>query len=208
MALILIAYASRHGHTAKVAERLADDWRCAQHEVLLANVAHGRMDPLVAAASAIVVAAPVHYSRHPRRIENFVRRHLGGLHAAPSALVSVCGALAGQWAEGPAEARRYVDALLELTRWRPRMVLSVAGALPYREYGFMTRWFMRRVSAWTGRPTDTSRNYEFTNWSDVDRFAVEFQSLLEPQGAAGAAAPGESASPDVIPEMRCPPVLR
>ena len=54
---------------------------------------------------------------------------------------------------------------------------------------------MRRASRWTGRSTDTSRDHELTNWSDVDRLAASFSALLgvpEPVAAGRAAGAGRT----------------
>jgi menaquinone-dependent protoporphyrinogen oxidase len=50
----------------------------------------------------------------------------------------------------------------------------VAGALPYTRYNFLIRFMMRRIVKTEGGDTDTSRDYEYTDWAAVDRFAAEF----------------------------------
>jgi menaquinone-dependent protoporphyrinogen oxidase len=60
------------------------------------------------------------------------------------------------------------------TGWHPRRVELVAGALPYTRYNFLVRFVMRRISRKEGGDTDTSRDYEYTDWAAVDRFAAEF----------------------------------
>jgi len=42
-----------------------------------------------------------------------------------------------------------------------------------REANFIVRAIMKRIARKAGAPTDTSRNYEFTNWTAVDRLAGE-----------------------------------
>lgn len=55
--------------------------------------------------------------------------------------------------------------------------MSFAGALQYREYNFPTRTLMRLLMRRGGHPTDTSRDYEYTDWVAVDRFADDFREL-------------------------------
>ena len=38
----------------------------------------------------------------------------------------------------------------------------------------MTRWIMRRIVAKAHGDTDTSRDYEYTDWNDVRLFARDF----------------------------------
>jgi menaquinone-dependent protoporphyrinogen IX oxidase len=42
---------------------------------------------------------------------------------------------------------------------------------------------MKLISARTGRPTDTSRDWEFTNWQEIDEFAATVGKLVRPDKA-------------------------
>ena len=44
-----------------------------------------------------------------------------------------------------------------------------SGAPPGR-YNFLIRFVMKRIARKAGAPTDTSRDYEFTDWSTLDAF--------------------------------------
>jgi menaquinone-dependent protoporphyrinogen oxidase len=50
--------------------------------------------------------------------------------------------------------------------------------LLYTRYGVLKRWAMRRIVAKAGGDTDTSRDYEYTNWDEVVRFARAFAEGL------------------------------
>ena len=176
MARVLIVFESRYGSTARIAARLAGRLEADGHVVTLRSAIAAEQS--LRDADAVIIAGPVYLSRHPRPLRRFVRRHAGALSARPCAFVSVCGALGGRWPEGAAEARRYVDDFVATTGLRPDLVLSVAGTIAYTRYGPFTRWFMRRASMWTGRSTDTTRDHELTNWSDLDRLAATFASLI------------------------------
>jgi menaquinone-dependent protoporphyrinogen oxidase len=179
MANVLVVYGSSYGHTAKVVERIARGLIARGHPVTV-----WKGDELPAGRSlddfdAFVIAGSVLFGRHQPYLQQFVREHAGRLNLFPSAFVSVCGALAGTWSQGKKEAEKYVAAFLADSVWRPRQAISVAGALPYTRYGFFTRMMMKAISAWTGRPTDTSRDWEFTDWDAVDLFTAEFAGLLQ-----------------------------
>ena len=60
------------------------------------------------------------------------------------------------------------------TGWTPPHTKQVAGALLYRKYNFFMRWVMKRIAAKAGGDTDTSRDYEYTDWNDVRAFASQF----------------------------------
>ena len=59
------------------------------------------------------------------------------------------------------------------TGWQPARAMPVAGALVYSKYNFFVRFVMKRIARKAGAPTDTSRDYEFTDWAALDRFVTE-----------------------------------
>ena len=90
--------------------------------------------------------------------------------------------------EAASDVQRMIDTFVRETGWRPAHVLSVAGALMYRQYNFVIRFLMQRIARKAGAPTDTSRNHEFTDWLAVDRFVERVLLAAEPQ-ACGASVP-------------------
>ena len=58
----------------------------------------------------------------------------------------------------------------------------VAGRLAYTQYGLLMRFIMKRIARQHGAPTDTTRDYEFTNWDEVARLADTVVRMI----AAGA----------------------
>lgn len=50
----------------------------------------------------------------------------------------------------------------------------VPGALLYRDDNFLVRWLMKRIVGAAGGDTDTSRNCDYTDWNDVQEFALAF----------------------------------
>ncbi len=185
MSKILIVYGSAYGQTERIAQRLAQGLTQAGHRVTACKGDDLREDLSPASYDGFVIAASVLYGRHQRYVEAFVRRHVDLLNAAPSAFVSVCGAAIGSAPEGPRLAQGYADKFLRETGWHARMVRCFAGGLPYTRYGLLVRWMMKMISRRTGRPTDTSRDYDFTDWDEVDRFAQELaETLAAPEAVA------------------------
>ena len=72
-----------------------------------------------------------------------------------------------------ADVQRMMEVFFTQTGWHPDRVLPVAGALVYSKYNFIVRAIMKRIARKAGAPTDTSRDYEFTDWAAVDRLAAE-----------------------------------
>ena len=75
--------------------------------------------------------------------------------------------------QAAADAQRMIDVFVEETGWRPARALPVAGGLAYSRYNFIIKFVMKRIARKAGAPTDTSRDYEFTDWAALDRFVGE-----------------------------------
>ena len=169
---LLIVYSSKHGQTAKIAQRMRDAATTIDGlDVKLASV-DDATESDVAAAGLFIIAGPVHFEHHDRKLEAFVREHLGVLAARSSAFASVSAASAVF--NGRADAERFAEKFQDLTGWIPDRVGLFAGGLPYRRYNFLLRWVMRRIASRKGLDTDTSRDYEYTDWEAVDQFARDF----------------------------------
>ena len=87
----------------------------------------------------------------------------------------------------PAIAQGYIDAFRQHTGWKPDEATSIAGALRYSRYGFFVKLMMKLIVAHAGGETDSSRDYEYTDWAVVDRFAEAFAERLQAQPPARAA---------------------
>ena len=64
----------------------------------------------------------------------------------------------------------------------------VAGALPYTRYNWFIRRVMKRIAAKAGGDTDTTRDYEYTDWQDLRSFAEQFGVLAARHATASARA--------------------
>jgi menaquinone-dependent protoporphyrinogen oxidase len=176
MSRVLVLYGTTEGQTAKIAGAIASTLRANGIEV---DVVEASMDdPRADDYAGVVVAASVHASRYQRSVQQWVQNNREALAGKPSAFISVClGVL--QWQpDVQREVNAIVDRFLMTTGWRPMWTKSVAGALPYTKYGWLTRWIMQRIAAKAGGDTDTTRDYEYTDWQDVRAFAERFGRVV------------------------------
>lgn len=178
MARVLICYGTSEGQTETIAERMGDVVGSEGHEVTLTHLNHppDGLDP--GAYDGIVVGASIHASSHQRYVGSFVRDHLETLNRLPSAFLSVSLTAAHDDPDERAPATELLEEFLDETGWNPDGTLSVAGALEYSEYGPFKRFIMRRIAGRASGDTDTARDYEYTDWNDVEAFAREFTTLL------------------------------
>jgi menaquinone-dependent protoporphyrinogen oxidase len=177
-----IFYATREGQGKRVAEHIASILRELRLDVELCNVKDSPESIDLQPYQVAFVIASVHLGRHEHEVVRFVRSHRLDLVRLGAPFLSLTLSEAG--AEDPAappekrmlaaaDARRMIEVFVQDTGWRPAYVLPVAGALAYSKYNFFIKLIMKAVARRAGGPTDTSRDYEFTDWAAVDRFVLE-----------------------------------
>jgi len=194
MAEVLILFATREGQTEKIARRMAGVLEAKGHTVQLRDVDRSARELDLKRYGVVFVGSPVRVGAYLKSVIRFVQAQRAALERIPSAFFSVSLAVAARKGErktdGRAETLRVVEKFKRATGWSPRRIELIAGALPYSKYNFLIRFVMRRIAAAAGGDTDTSRDYEYTDWSAVDRFASEFvdQALGTRSAQAGQAA--------------------
>ena len=175
MANVLVAFATHDGQTRKVAERIATVLRVRHHAVELLDLGHPPPETLdLSQFQAVLLGSPIRAQGYLRPVVRFVQSHRTELELLPTLFFSVGLAVLSRTGDGRAQTMRIVERLVAETGWHPQRVELVAGALPYTRYNFLVRFVMRRISRKEGGDTDTSRDYEYTDWAAVDRFAAEF----------------------------------
>jgi menaquinone-dependent protoporphyrinogen oxidase len=177
MPRLLIAYATTDGHTARIATRMVDAARAAGYGERVADVAHLADDVWTPPPDVVIVGGSVHKGRHQAALLDFVRAHRARLEGMPTGLFSV--SMSQAYPEGQAESKGYVSEFLAQTGWRPNQVARLAGALLYRQYGFLKRFMMKQIARQRGGETDTSRDHVFTDWNAVDAFVRELLGAAE-----------------------------
>lgn len=168
----LVIYASTHGHTARIADRVAQAMRARGLAVDLRDVAHA-IDVQPGHYDLVVVGASLHKERHQKAMADWVRARREALEQRPSLFFSVSLAAAEDSDEARAATQRCIDEFCADTGWTPRRTEAIAGCLQYREYDVFTRQLMRLLMRKMGHPTDASRDYDYTDWDAVDRLASE-----------------------------------
>lgn len=179
MKRILLAYGTDEGQTAKISAVVSEALRSHDIDVTFLE-AKNAADADPAPYDGVVVGASVHLGKHDRHVVEFIRRHVDALNRLPTAFFSVSLAVEVD----AAEAQGYVEKFEQDTGWRPDRVALFGGALLYTQYGFGRRHLMRR---WVegekpGLGKDTSRDYVYTEWDAVRRFAEDFAADVNAAG--------------------------
>ncbi len=187
MRRILVLYGTTHGHTAKIAHAIADTLRTqgATTDVVEANAEWPEPEDY----TAVVVAASVHEGRYQRPVRRWVRANADALNARPTAFVSVCLGVLQQNPQVQQEVAAIMARFLTASGWRPAVTTTVAGALLYTRYNPFVRWAMKRIVRKASGDTDTTRDYEYTNWAALRTFAEDFGQRLAHDASRGDASP-------------------
>jgi menaquinone-dependent protoporphyrinogen oxidase len=175
MARVYIPYSTGEGQTAKIAQYIADVMRAHGHEAQTTDIRQSE-GSVPSGYDGVIVGASIHMGKHDKHAVGYVRTNRTVLQQLPSALFSVSLAAHGD----TEEAEGYVEDFEQATGWRPARVAIFGGALLYTHYGFVKRHMMKMIAS--GKPgnlgTDLSRDYVYTEWDGVKRFAEEFLAEL------------------------------
>jgi menaquinone-dependent protoporphyrinogen oxidase len=185
MARILVVYGTNTGHTARIARAIADALRAKTFEV---DVVRDGVGSRAEDYAGVVVAASVRAGKYQRTVSRWVRANADALQKRPTAFVSVCLAVLDRRPTAPQELQAVVGRFVRETGWQPTVTKMVAGVLLYTQYNWIVRLVMKRIVKGAGGDTDTSRDYEYTDWDDLRRFAELFGDRVSGVNVASGAS--------------------
>src|SRR5579871_1823169 len=171
-ARVAVLYASFHDHTRLIAVHIAANLAACGFQVETRDVRSAVAFESHAYAAA-VLTAPVHLGRHHADMVAFVKKHRAALEQLPTAFVSVSLSEVGaeqsfvspeQRKQSIADVQMMIDRFVADTHWHPTCVKPVAGAISYTHYNFPLRFGMKQIARKVGAGTDTSRDYDYTDW--------------------------------------------
>ncbi|MBK7394950.1 MAG: protoporphyrinogen oxidase [Myxococcales bacterium] len=180
---IAVLFATKEGQTRKIGDYVAARLRDSGAEVDVEDVAHLPEGYSLAGYAGALLAASIHMGKHEGAMVKFVKHHHAELASIPTAFLSFSLSEAGverpgtppeQRKSSEGDVRKIMDAFFAETGWSPTRQRPVAGALRYSQYGFVMRFVMRRIAKKTGGGTDTSRDYEYTDWAALGQFVDDF----------------------------------
>lgn len=186
MAKVMIVYGTTEGQTAKVASVIGEELTRQGHQVDLFD--SGKIPRSVSPRDydLVVAGGSVHMGVYQKSLRRWVQEHAPELNTLPSAFFSVCLSILQPGSELRRTEKRVAENFFRTTGWYPERQAIFGGALAYSKYGFFTRILMKSIARRSGNDTDTSRDYEYTDWDKVREFARAL-SLSESRPAKAAA---------------------
>ncbi len=173
---LLILYGTTEGQTRKIAHFMEAILQNAGHQVTIADTTAEPLAPKE--YDAVLIGSSIHMHKYQSAVKHYIRKHVVELNQMPSAFFSVSLAVASDMEDEHLEVQKITTDFLEQTGWKPIMITQIAGALKYTEYDYFKRLIMKMISKKEGRATDTSQDYEYTNWDEVTKFVNEFVNKI------------------------------
>jgi|SRR6185312_8521379 len=165
---ILIVYGTTEGQTRKIASFLKEEAEKLEHQVNLAD-STGTL-PLPTGYDVVLIGASLHAHKYQSSVFHYIKNNAEALNKVKSGFFSVSLTAAGEDTESWKELETITSSFLKDTGWNVKHIEQVAGALLYTKYDFLKKLIMRMISKRSGGQTDTSGDYEYTNWDKVKGF--------------------------------------
>lgn len=167
-----VFYATREGHTRKIAEYLASELcgRGVDSVAVDVNSPDARTVDWTNVRGAML-GASIHIGKHEKEAIRFARQYRAQLNERPSAFFSVSLSAGSRNPDEVKAAEALAHQFIEETGWYADHEACFAGCLAYTKYGFLKRLLLRRIAKKEGASTDTSRDHEYTDWNKVRQYA-------------------------------------
>ncbi|MGO4822644.1 MULTISPECIES: menaquinone-dependent protoporphyrinogen IX dehydrogenase [unclassified Flavobacterium] len=173
---LLIIYGTTEGQTRKIAHYIESILKNANHEVTIADTTADPPSPK--SYDAILIGSSIHMHKYQSSVKHYIKKYIADLNQMPAAFFSVSLAVASDLDDEHLEVQKITNDFLEQTGWQPILISQIAGALKYTEYDYFKRLIMKMISKKQGGATDTSQDYEYTNWDEVAKFTNEFVNKI------------------------------
>ncbi len=170
-----IYFASKHRQTEKIAHFLGECFANRGWDIHVTNLREHAGVPEICNFDAVLIGAPMYMHRYARAVRQFIKDNRGELmRTGSTGFFSTCLTATPGTRESYLESLGPVRKFLDEVAWTPQWIASFPGALNYRDYNPLVRLVMKRILQQEGVPTDTTKDYEFTRWDEVSRFAQDF----------------------------------
>jgi menaquinone-dependent protoporphyrinogen oxidase len=180
-----VFYATREGHTRKIAEYLASDLCACGVDSVAVNIDSPEARTIDwSSVRGAVLGASIHIGKHEKEAVAFAREHRAQLNERPSAFFSVSLSAGSSNSAEVKAAEALAQTFVEDTGWYADRVVCLAGCLAYTKYGFVKRLILRQIAKKEGASTDTSRDHEYTDWTKVHELAGTMAAAVKAGKAA------------------------
>ncbi|MDA9606552.1 menaquinone-dependent protoporphyrinogen IX dehydrogenase [Candidatus Pelagibacter sp.] len=166
----LIIYSSTDGQTKNICEKIKSFSKNSESIKLISL--EEASDFNLQLYENIIIGASIRYGKHSKNLYKFISSNKETLEKKRSAFFSV-NVVARKPEKNTPETNPYMKNFLKISNWKPDKLGVFAGKVNYPNYGFFDKYIIRLIMFITKGPTDTTKSFEFTDWSKVEDFANE-----------------------------------
>ena len=166
----LIIYSSTDGQTKIICEKIKNFSKNSE-SIKLISLEEAK-DFNLQSYEDIIIGASIRYGKHNKNLYKFISLNKETLEKKRSAFFSV-NVVARKPEKNTPETNPYMKKFLKISNWKPDKLGVFAGKVNYPNYGFFDKYIIRLIMFITKGPTDTTKSFEFTDWSKVEDFAKE-----------------------------------
>ena len=170
----LIIYSSTDGHTKTICLKILNSLNNPDLVKIISLEKAETFD--LSKYEKIIIGASIRYGKHNKKVYNFVKKNIDLFYQKKTAFFSV-NVVARKIEKNLPDTNPYVIKFLRDTNWRPNKVGVFAGKVDYPNYNFINKNVIRFIMMITKGPIDTKNSYEFTNWDNVKKFAIELNNI-------------------------------
>jgi menaquinone-dependent protoporphyrinogen oxidase len=175
MSSSLIIYSSTDGQTKIICEKIKNFSKDSESIKLISL--EEASDFNLQSYKDIIIGASIRYGKYNKNLYKFISSNKETLEKKRSAFFSV-NVVARKPEKNTPETNPYMQKFLKISNWKPDKLGVFAGKVNYPNYGFFDKYIIKFIMFITKGPTDTSRSFEFTDWSKVEDFAKELSLNL------------------------------
>ena len=172
MSVSIIIYSSKDGHTKIICERIMNFINERNNTKIISIEEANKIN--LSEFTKIIIGASIRYGKHSNKLYKFIKLNKNILDQKESTFFSV-NVVARKLEKNTPDTNPYIKKFLKISKWKPKKIGVFAGKVDYPKYGFFDKYIIKFIMFITGGPTDTSKSYEFTDWSKVDDFAKELR---------------------------------
>jgi len=169
----LIIYSTTDGQTTRICNKLIQ--KNFNNDVKLCSIDEAIREDLKK-YKKIIIGASIRYGKHNPDVLNFVKKNINVLNKLKTAFFSV-NVVARKKGKNTPSTNPYVIKFIKQTDWKPTYVGVFAGKVDYPSYRFFDKYIIKFIMWLTKGPTDVSKSYEFTNWSEVEKFGEKINKM-------------------------------
>ena len=174
MSVSLIIYSSTDGHTKTICEKIRSVSKNSD-SIKIVPLSEAN-DLSLHIYEQIIIGASIRYGKHNKNLYKFISLNKKILEKKRSAFFSV-NVVARKPEKNTPETNPYMQKFLKISNWKPDKLGVFAGKVDYPKYRFIDKHLIRLIMFITKGPTDTSKSYEFTDWSKVEEFTKEIDQI-------------------------------